>query len=120
MGILIITCPNCSTSFRMDPDDPKTYLSGNFDLTPHKNPPRYKIPFLDSLSSYFRSHKDIRFLIPLFLFLILLLNIIKIYNTPTEPSKEEKESEEFFQDPETDPTPKPETRPPGSEPSVEI
>jgi hypothetical protein len=25
-----------------------------------------------------------------------------------------------LQDPETDPTPKPETRPPGSEPSVEI
>jgi hypothetical protein len=119
MGVLIITCPNCKTSFRMDPDDPNTYRIGTFDLTPTKKKFPIKLPFITSLTEYIYSSKDIRFLIPLFLFLMLLLNLIKIFQASEEIPKEnpEKEKQEFFQ--ETEPE-NPANPPRENNPSLEI
>ncbi len=119
MGILIITCPNCSHSFRMDPDDPRTYQSGSFDLSPPKKPASIKVPFINSISTYLRSTKDIKFLIPIFLFLVLLLNILKIYNSAPERGDTEKEIQEFFPDPDQEKQ-KPENERESNKPSVEI
>jgi len=118
MGTLIITCPNCSHSFRMDPDDPKTYQTGTFDLSPSKKQTKFPIPLLSSLHSYLVSKKDIHFLIPLLLFLLLLLNLIKIFNTPVAVEEEKPERQEYFEEsPEAPPVPTPEKE---KEPSIEI
>jgi hypothetical protein len=118
MGILIITCPNCSHSFRMDPDDPRTYQSGSFDLSPPKKT-TLRVPFVNSISTYLQSSKDIKFLIPIFLLLVLLLNILKIYNTAPEKGDTEKEIQEFYPDPDQD-IPAPENKRIIDKPSVEI
>ena len=119
MGILIITCPNCGYSFRMDPDDPKTYQSGVFDLTPPKSTFTKSVPFVDQISFYLKSNKDIRFIIPIFLFLVLLLNILKIYQNVPEIENPDKEIKELS--PETTPREQPpEIQPRNETPSVEI
>jgi|GEM_PF-2418081 hypothetical protein len=119
MGILIITCPNCTSSFRMDPDDPRTYQSGSFDLTPPKKPLATSVPFLNQISNYLKSNKDIKFLIPIFLLLVLLLNIVKIYNSAEELENTEKEKKEFSPEP-LPREERPDVQPRSDSPSVEI
>lgn len=108
MGVLIITCPNCKHSFKMDPDDPRTYQSGSFDLSPPKKRISFRFPFVETVARYLHSTKDIRFLIPIFLLLILLLNLVKIFNMSNEEKIDtpEKEKQEFFHEEEPQiPTP---------------
>ena len=65
----------------MDPDDPRTFLNGKFDLTTPTKNTRFDFLFLNRFKNYLNSAKDIKFLIPIFLFLILLLNLLKIFNS---------------------------------------
>lgn len=82
----------------MDPDDPRTYLTGSFDLSPVPKTPRVPIPFFDKINSYLRSNKDIKFLIPIFLFLILILNLLKLFNSAESAVKENLDKEKLFQE----------------------
>jgi len=120
MGILIITCPNCKTSFKMDPDDPRTFLNGKFDLTPSPQNTRFDFLFLNRFKNYLNSAKDIKFLIPIFLFLILLLNLLKIFNSNENVQVEilPKDNQEFEKDIEPEDKAIPEPNP--EKPTLEI
>lgn len=75
MGILIVTCPNCGFSFKVDPDDPLTYKEGTFDLKTKKEP-RLVLP---NLSEIFKNYKfNIKQVIFFFLVFLLVLNVFKI------------------------------------------
>ncbi|MBP7284225.1 MAG: hypothetical protein KBA66_21750 [Leptospiraceae bacterium] len=121
MGILIITCPNCKTSFRMDPDDPKTYHSGTFDLSHSEKKTLFPHFLTRPIKGYLSSKKDIQFIIPIFLFLILILNLIKIFTTVDTFQKNGtgEEKQEFLKELEPDKQ-LPEDNPNYPEPSVEI
>lgn len=97
----------------MDPDDPRTYQSGKFDLTPTNKKTSYPILFSNWLSSLRDAKKDIRFIIPIALVLLLILHILKIYNTPVTVEEPGADKPQYFEEPE-EPT-KPES--PNAEPS---
>ncbi len=103
----------------MDPDDPRTYQSGSFDLSSSRKQASSRIPFFDRISAYLNSNKDIRFIIPILLFLILLLNVLKIYYTAPENDNIEKEIHDIFPSPPLEDQ-KPEDKLNGVNPSLEI
>ncbi len=102
----------------MDPDDPKTYHSGTFDLSHSpKNSPRLSI--FGYIREYLSSQKDVKFLIPIVLFLILGLNLIKIYSTTGTEIKNKEEKKDFLEGQELPPPPHEENKE-IPKPSVEI
>ncbi|MCB1189563.1 MAG: hypothetical protein H7A23_21595 [Leptospiraceae bacterium] len=91
-GVLIIRCPNCQNSIKVDPNEPSTYLTGRFDLKIKLNKEkRFKevvdtffdllyIP-IDIGKTYFPifNPKDVTLkqIIPYILILLLFLNVHK-------------------------------------------
>lgn len=87
-GILFITCPYCKYTFQINPDDPKTYLTGRFDITQKINSrSEYPEEFFfhqqtQAPISSISTQKILKITILSVLFFLLFSHIYKIANTP--------------------------------------
>lgn len=75
-GILLVKCPYCGHSYRVDPDDPSLYRKGRFDLSIEKSPNISKPFFGFEQKPNFNLQKFIVFT----LFLLLFLNLYKAFS----------------------------------------
>jgi DNA-directed RNA polymerase subunit RPC12/RpoP len=104
-GILLIKCPHCNESFKMDPDDPFTYKNGRFELVNIKTAykPNFTRPIYSNILNNFSNPLILKKII---VFILVLLTIVHLYrfsnsidtdfNTPSEEKKQipiEKKSE---------------------------
>lgn len=73
-GVLLVTCPYCKYTFKVDPDDISTYIGGRFDLTPIHISQNLSSKYTPSLKT-----ETIRTVIVFFLFFLLFLNLFKAF-----------------------------------------
>lgn len=116
-GILLVRCPYCSFTFRVDPDDPSIYQTGRFDIidstknfqaiiTPEPSFWTKVRNFVFRNSAESEVNQNLKIFIGIFLIVLFLLNVWKIISSPSpqiphqreerieledgEPSNEEK------------------------------
>lgn len=90
-GILLIKCPSCNHTFKMDPDDPKTFRYGRFDIHVDQNSQFYNgkptlkntisdyIQFYTKLAHRFFGNLNIKRIVLIVLVILLIANIYKLY-----------------------------------------
>lgn len=86
-GVLLVTCPYCKHTFKVDPDDIRTYADGRFDLTPiHSN---FSTTHL--VSTY--KNEVIKKVVLFFLFSLLFLNLFKSFGGFSNQTNREEEQQ---------------------------
>lgn len=124
-GVLIVKCPKCSHSFKVDPNNPSIYYSGKFDYQIHKNNKKKFNDVLNTFFDYLYIPVDIaKFLylkftsenltlqkaIPILLLFLLLLNIQKCVKEikkiqektlpkPPMENKEKDDKQDWYEEP---------------------
>ncbi len=101
-GTLLVKCPYCSFTFRVDPDDPSLYQSGRFDVTNSTKTFQTIITQEPNLwtrakSFIFRNspegeiNQNLKIFIGIFLIILFILNVWKIMSSSSPPIPHQRE-----------------------------
>jgi DNA-directed RNA polymerase subunit RPC12/RpoP len=99
-GTLVVKCPNCGHQFWVDPSDPKTFSVGKFDYISKASPVSpNKGTFLSTLEPFLgsifnnRVTNSIKKFIPVILFTLLFIHILRMFSPASSYDPQEKNIE---------------------------
>ncbi|MCP5512082.1 MAG: hypothetical protein H7A24_09380 [Leptospiraceae bacterium] len=104
---MLIKCPYCNFSFRMDPDDPSTFLGGRFELSKssYTNQNTLQNKSLEIKDFILQNKKKLTK--NLIVFLLFLLTFVHLYRFSKEVNLESNEPESIPSPVEEKPNPSP-------------